>query len=199
MTDSRFLFAYGSLSEGMVHFNKIAEAVSSSRPAQISGTAYRLQVGFPVVTAEGSDQIPGTLFEIAASDTLWRILDEFHGFNVIQPEKSLYIRRPTEAFCDGNTLNCQIYTINPKKLPRTAQKIEGGDWFRALSEQPPLIEKLTDRQRTYIKRLGASTGREIVPIDMQLYRELMSLEMIVDKGRRLALSSLGQEVYRFLG
>jgi hypothetical protein len=33
---------------------------------------------------------------------------------------------------------------------------------------------------------------------MELYRELMKLELVVDKGRRLALSKLGQEVARYL-
>ena len=60
-------------------------------------------------------------------------------------------------------------------------------------------EVLTDGQRQYILRLGATSGREIVPIDMKLYRELLNLEMIVDKGRRLALSKLGHEVFRYLG
>ena len=40
---------------------------------------------------------------------------------------------------------------------------------------------------------------DIIPIDdLTLYRELMKLELIVDKGRRLALSSLGKEVYNHL-
>jgi hypothetical protein len=62
-----------------------------------------------------------------------------------------------------------------------------------------MTSKLTEKQATYIQRLGRSSGREIVPIDLTLYRELMNLELIVDKGRRLALSKLGQEVFRHLG
>jgi hypothetical protein len=73
-----------------------------------------------------------------------------------------------------------------------------GDWKSLLLNQANLLDKLTERQKTYIQRLGASLGREIVPIDLPLYRELMNLELIVDKGRRLALSKLGQEVYRYL-
>ncbi|MNS72308.1 hypothetical protein D3C72_1057130 [compost metagenome] len=65
-------------------------------------------------------------------------------------------------------------------------------------EEPALTAKLSDKQVTYIQKLGKSSGREIIPIDLTLYRELMNLELIVDKGRRLALSKFGQEVYRHL-
>ncbi len=61
-----------------------------------------------------------------------------------------------------------------------------------------LKNDLSEKQMDYILRLGKVSGREIVPIDLQLYRELMNLEIIVDKGRRLALSKLGHEIYRFL-
>lgn len=57
-----------------------------------------------------------------------------------------------------------------------------------------LMHELTPRQTTYVKRLSQVTGREIVPIDLDLYRELLKLGLIVDKGRRLALSKLGKEV-----
>ena len=83
-------------------------------------------------------------------------------------------------------------------MPATAQKIMGGDWKASLLREPALTEKLTERQRLYVQRLGSTQGREIVPIDLGLYRELMNLELIVDKGRRLALSKLGQEVFRYL-
>jgi hypothetical protein len=67
-----------------------------------------------------------------------------------------------------------------------------------MREEPVFTEKLSEKQKSYVQRLGAISGREIVPIDLGLYRELMNLELIVDKGRRLALSKLGQEVYRYL-
>ncbi len=198
MSDSRRLFAYGSLTEGMVHFDKVSGAVASRDLGTVTGAVYRLQVGFPVVLLDGADQIPGQLLGLQDSDALWRILDEFHGFNPILPEKSLYVRNLVSVQTSAGMEEAYIYTLNPKKLPRTAVPIEGGDWLTQLRNEPPLTQRLTERQVSYIKRLGASTGREIVPIDMQLYRELMGLEIIVDKGRRLALSGFGQEVYRFL-
>ena len=61
-----------------------------------------------------------------------------------------------------------------------------------------IINKLTAKHVNYIKKLGTSSGRDVIPIDLDLYRELLKMELIIDKGRRLALSKLGQEVFRYL-
>lgn len=198
MTEGKF-FVYGSMSEGLVHFEKIREFVLDSKPALIQGKAYRLRVGFPVVLEQGSDAIPGQIVTLKANDLLFALLDQFHGVHSHDAAKSLYWRKTVYAkLAHGEIVAVQTYLLNPAKLPKTATVIEGGDWQQTLVSEPPLIEKLTERQRAYIQRLGASTGREIVPIDLSLYRELMNLEIIVDKGRRLALSKLGHEVYRHL-
>lgn len=59
-------------------------------------------------------------------------------------------------------------------------------------------EQLTEKQRQYIVKLGNSSGRDILPINLDLYRELIKLELVKDKGRRLALTTLGQDVFRSL-
>lgn len=198
MTEGKF-FVYGSMTEGLVHFEKIREFVLDSESAMIQGRAYRLKVGFPVVLEQGSDAIPGQIVTLKSNDLLLALLDQFHGVHPQDAGKSLYWRKTVYAkLAHGAIVAAQTYLLNPAKLPKTATVIEGGNWQQALLSEPSLIEKLTDRQRAYILRLGASTGREIVPIDLPLYRELMNLEIIVDKGRRLALSKLGHEVYRHL-
>jgi gamma-glutamylcyclotransferase (GGCT)/AIG2-like uncharacterized protein YtfP len=192
-------FVYGSMTEGLVHFEKIKEFVTASKPARARGKAYRLQVGFPVFVENGADFVPGSLLDLKANSLLINILDEFHGFNQDEPEKSLYFRKEVDVEVDGNLQKAWSYTLNPTKLPKSATVIEGGDWVTSLKNEPALTEKLTERQKGYICRLGAISGREIVPInDLSLYRELMNLELIVDKGRRLALSKLGHEVHRYL-
>ena len=200
MTATRF-FVYGSMSEGMVHFSKIADFVMSSVPATIKATAYRLKVGFPALVQEERNRVRGHLVELKTSDLLQHLLDEFFGFNKLDPEKSLYSRHKTLVDVEGSSEKAEawVYFLNPKKLPLNAKLIEDGDWEKSLNEEPLMVNKLTERQVHYIQRLGKSTGREIVPIDLPLYRELMGLELIVDKGRRLALSKLGHEVYRHLG
>jgi hypothetical protein len=53
---------------------------------------------------------------------------------------------------------------------------------------------LSSRQANYVKKLGQISGRDILPIDLDLYRELMKLGLIIDKGRRLALTELGKKI-----
>jgi len=198
MTTTRF-FVYGSLCEGMVHFSKIQSFIVSSVPAQIRGTAYRLKVGFPVLINSGADLISGHLVELKSSDLLIGLLDEFYGVCQMDPSKSLYHRQEILVSAgESGVEKAWAYFLNPLKLPANAEAIHGGDWLKSLEEQPALTQKLTEKQKCYISKLGNSSGREIVPIDLQLYRELMNLELIIDKGRRLALSKLGHEVYRHL-
>lgn len=199
MTTTRF-FVYGSLSEGMIHFSKIQNFVESLSFARIKATAYRLKVGYPVLTKGGSDLVPGQLVELKSSELLLSLLDEFYGHSRYDSDKSLCSREEVDVYTEGSSepVKAWAYFLSPLKLPVNASLIQGGDWKRSIEEQPVLTSKLTERQATYIQRLGRTTGREIVPIDLTLYRELMNLELIVDKGRRLALSKLGQEVYRHL-
>lgn len=198
MTEMKF-FIYGSMSEGLVHFQKIEDFITGSVPAKIRGSVYRLKVGYPVVLETGADLVPGQLMGLKASELLINLLDEFHAFDRQNESRSLFFRREIEVFLDdGTKVLAWTYLLNPEKLPQNASLIEGGDWKTNLAQNAPLTEKLTDRQRAYIQRLGNSTSREVIPIDLSLYRELMNLEIIVDKGRRLALSKIGHEVFRYL-
>lgn len=200
MTEVNF-FVYGSMSEGLVHFEKIKDFVVSSVAARAKGMAYRLKVGFPVMLPNGQDWVPGNLLKIKAPELLVSLLDQFHGVCFNDEGKSLYFRKEIEIVTEtGMIEKAFCYLLNPLKLPKTATKIPNGDWISSLQTEPTLIEKLNERQKHYIAKLGKVIGREIIPInDLGLYRELMNLELIVDKGRRLALSKLGHEVFRYLG
>ena len=199
-------FVYGSMSQGLVHFNKIKEFILDSQNAFINGTAYRLQVGYPVLTEDGSDLVAGEIVTLKMPDLLLSLLDEFHGFKQLSLTESLYFRKQTKVTLEDNIPNSPskkqetawVYFLNPSKLPKGAQKIESGDWKACLASQPLLTKQLTERQKNYISKLGSCSGREIVPIDLDLYLELIKLEIVVDKGRRLALSKLGHEIYRYL-
>lgn len=193
------IFIYGSFSEGLVHFDKIKNFIQRSEEAHITGSVYRLPVGFPVVIEQGADQVPGTLVTLnSESNLLLTLLDEFHGFREGVSQQSLHFRKAVFVQTSIAVVEAFVYFLNPSKLPSLSKKIAHGDWRQSLQSQPALTNKINEKQKSYILRLGSTKGREIVPIDLPLYRELMSLELIVDKGRRLALSKLGQEVYRFL-
>lgn len=204
MTTMRF-FVIGSWTEGMLHFQKLRPFIVSYEPATIQAKAYRLPVGFPVLVAQiaesnADDEILGQLVELKFDATLLALMDSLHGVNAKDPAKGLHQRLTAKITkTSGEIDDAQIYFFNPKKLSAKAVRIAGGIWKDSLVQNPPLTEQLTEKQKSYVLKLGSIKGREILPInDLPLYRELMKLELIVDKGRRLALSSLGKEVYNNL-
>lgn len=193
------LFVYGSFVEGRVHHKKLSQFIKGETKAFAQGTAYRLPVGFPVLSSQGVDWVPGQIVEIEGPEILFKLLDEFHGLNSTAKEKSLFFRESVQVKRQsGEIETIDAYVINPAKLTSSAKKIENGDWPADLSQNPSLLHHLTEKQKDYIHKLGSSTGREIVPIDLNLYRELMKLDLIVDKGRRLALTKLGKDLYKYL-
>jgi gamma-glutamylcyclotransferase (GGCT)/AIG2-like uncharacterized protein YtfP len=197
-------FAIGSWTEGMLHFQKLRPFIVSYQPAILKALAYRLPIGFPVLVAENNgilgDQITGQLIELTHDATLLALMDTLHGVNAIDQAKGLHQRQSVKIIkSSGEEDEVQAYFFNPKKLNSKAVRIMGGVWQESLALNPPLTDTLSEKQKTYVLKLGAVKGRDIVPInDLTLYRELMKLELIVDKGRRLALSSLGKEVYNHL-
>jgi gamma-glutamylcyclotransferase (GGCT)/AIG2-like uncharacterized protein YtfP len=186
------------MTEGMVHFDKIKDFIKSIKPAYIKGSVYRMKIGFPAASLCGQDIIHGQLLELSVSDLMWHILDSFFGYNSQEPKNGLFLKENTYVMCGEEMHNAWVYVLSSGKEYSGLQLIEGGDWSSAMKEAPPLTEKLSEKQKSYVLKLGSSSGREIVPIDMNLYRELLSLEIIVDKGRRLALSKLGIEIYKML-
>lgn len=194
-------FVFGSYAEGSVHWSRVAPFVDKIVPAAIRASVWRLKVGFPVLMRDGDDLIEGQLLELKGSDLLWSLLDEFHGCNILAPEIGLHRRLEVDVIpnASGQAERAWAYFLNPHKLPKSASRVKEGRWREALATDPPLVARLSERQKEYLRKLAGASGREIVPInDLSLYRELMNLELIVDKGRRLALSRFGQEVVRYL-
>ncbi|OQW50592.1 MAG: hypothetical protein A4S09_02020 [Proteobacteria bacterium SG_bin7] len=194
------LFVYGSFSEGMVHFAKISNYILETFPAQVRGTIYQLEVGYPVLVDGGNDIVFGSVVKLKDADLLYKILDEFHGYSLTEPNKSLYLRSSFVANKVPSMEEIRVlgYTLNPVKLPRGATKISDGNWLRAMSEQPSILNTLTERHKGYIKKLAESDRRETIVYPLDVCRDLERMQIIVDKGRRFALTNLGKEVSRFI-
>ena len=193
------LFVCGAFCKGMVHFGKIESFILDVEVASVRGTVLRTPVGYPAMLSEGNDLIKGDLLTLKPSEVLLALLDEFHGFSPFQADKNLNFKESIEATLEsGEVVGAHRYVLNPQRIPKNTKVIEGGDWKADLISSPPLSDGLTEVQAIYVKKLGTSKGRDIVPINIDLYRQLMSLELIVDKGRRLALSKLGKEVFKYL-
>lgn len=193
------LFVYGSLMKGMVHHNKVAALVKEIRPALCEGSLYRLPVGYPAMV-EGPGTVHGELLTLNSFKDIIKLLDEFEGFSPSNPDKSLYLRieKPVMFEPGKKGVTSFVYVLNKTKLPKEATLIDSGNYRSAMATQPPLSTQLSESQKRYILKLGASSGRDIVPINLDIYRDLLNRGLIVDKGRRLALTNLGAEVYRYL-
>ena len=199
MTTMRF-FMIGSWTEGMLHFQKLMPFIVSYETATIQATVYRLPIGFPVLTESKTQTISGQFIELTVDPTLLALMDTVQGVKASEPNKGLHYRaKAVVTKASGQIDEAEVYYYNPKKLTSQAKLIADGQWKKSIEENRPLPLQLSERQKTYVLKLGAVKGRDIIPInDLTLYRELMKLELIVDKGRRLALSSLGKEVYNHL-
>lgn len=193
------LFVYGSFMKGMVHHGKLASTVTEIKSATCEGILYRLPVGYPAMV-EGNGTVKGDLLTLENFKELLPLMDEFEGFSPLNPEKSLYTRleKPVQVEGSNKAVMTQVYFLNPAKLPKEAKIIESGDYRASMASQSPLPLQLTDSQKKYILKLGASSGRDIVPINLDIYRDLLNKGLIVDKGRRLALTNLGTDVFKFL-
>lgn len=190
-------FLYGVYDEDQKCFSRFKNLIVESQPAYVKGTLCLLNCGLPVLKEEGDNLVSGTLVELNVSDTSWAVLDTLNGYQASAPKKSFMVRKNIDVYIsEGAPLEAQTYVLNPEKKNMVAEEITCSDWQQQSSTE--LLEQLTERQRTYIQKLSRAKGREIIPVDMALYRELMSLELIVDKGRRLALTKLGQEISLFL-
>lgn len=55
------IFIYGSLAQGNIHFSKFFNEENIVKDVLIKGAAYRLEVGYSVISTEGSQMVPGDL------------------------------------------------------------------------------------------------------------------------------------------
>lgn len=198
MTYSFFL--YGVYDEDQQCHSRFKEFIVSKDKGYVKGALYQLNCGLSLMSTEGSSLIPGHFVHMEFPETYLSVLDALCGYDMASPKKCFVTRKPVDVFgLESASQQAQAYCLNGEK------KISGLRFIGEEHVQPAmfshtdsLIDKLTERQKTYIQKLAQARGREIVPVDMALYRELMSLELIVDKGRRLALTKLGSEISLFL-
>ena len=197
---TKSIFAYGSFAEGMPHYSRLAKYVLKTTPAYVFGTLARFPHGLPILYPEGTQKICGQVCELKDFDSALAMVDHIMGFSMVEPNKSSILRSVHAVSTVDSDVPQMIetYLVNPQKLPQGTQWIPDGDWQASWQKNPPLFSRLTEGQKTYIQKLGSCSGRDIVPINLTLYRELISLQLVVDKGRRLALTSLGQDVFRQL-
>ena len=197
---SQYFFSYGSFEKGYVHYPKISQFIVSRKQAFLRAQVLRLNCGYPVVDMSRRESlVPGSLLELDVSENYWSILDALLGVDASRPEKGFFQRVTEDVLVENySKLPCQVYCLGTGVAVDSFRPIPQGDWKKDMESLPPLSAKLSDRHQKYLFKLSKTKGRDVVPIPMDLYRELLSMELIVDKGRRVALTKLGKEVSLFL-
>lgn len=192
-------FGFGSFAQGQVHFPKIRKLIVSEKTGFVKGQVYRLRCGYPALVPGPGGLVSGPLYDLQAPESYFAVLDALLQVTPQTPGKGLFNRVEISVAIDNfSQVSAFAYCLNPLKVHTTRKIITGGDWQKELKEAPPILSRLQDRQKQYIHKLSRSKGRDIVPIKLDLYRELMNLELIVDKGRRLALTPMGKEAALFM-
>lgn len=178
--------------------NNFQNKIKNIQSGKIIGSLILSRAHKVYLVAAPQYEIVGNVYELDGDMNLtWPVVDEFIGASFIQPHKALFFREEVTVKTEAGDQLTWCYFNNFKKLAQPIEVLSHGRWSEF--ELQPLSKNLTEKQRLYLQKLGAVSGRDIVPIqDLNLYRELMKLELVVDKGRRLALSKLGQEVYKDL-
>lgn len=195
-------FLYGIYAEGQKCFPRFKNLIAEETPrraAYVKGSLSKLSCGLPLLSSQGDQLIPGQLVELNIAENHWPILDAINGYNPSNLKKSLLVRETVEVILpEAASVSAQSYCLNLARTSHSAELLNENECQEVLSQPVGLVEKLTERQKTYLQKLSKAKGREIIPVDMALYRELMSLELIIDKGRRIALTRLGLEISHFL-
>lgn len=193
-------FLYGAYAENQKCYSRFKDFIVQSQIAKVRGSLQLLSCGMGLLDPQGEAWIPGQWVELEAPESYLPLLDTLCGFDPQSLKKSFVVRKTVPVFLASDTLvDAEAYCLNSEKKMVGDRFLSDKEIQDGLARaKGSLIDKLTERQKTYIQKLAQAKGREIVPVDMALYRELMTLELIVDKGRRLALSKLGTEISWFL-
>jgi gamma-glutamylcyclotransferase (GGCT)/AIG2-like uncharacterized protein YtfP len=157
-----------------------------------------LPTGIPVFVPSLENSVSGEVIEFTDSSEASETLDRIHSVFPDRPERSYYVKSAMSAVVGGGAETAFVYHLPISKVPKSAERIQNGDWQKYLAEHTPLPSRLNSEERRWLRHMGDTSHRTAVKLPLAVYRQLVSLSLIVDNGRRLALTPLGREVYRFV-
>jgi gamma-glutamylcyclotransferase (GGCT)/AIG2-like uncharacterized protein YtfP len=134
MTQSRFLFIYGTLRPGsQAQFGRAMRRrlEAESRlvgPATLSGQLINLGRYPGLIETEDKAVVLGDLVKLDAPKKTWPWLDAYEGIDPDKPEASDYVRVVREARRqDGETCASWVYVLQQR--PTRLVPIASGDWL----------------------------------------------------------------------
>ena len=118
---------YGTLKRGLSNHHLIAESVREVVPATIQGRLYDAGP-FPALAA-GTEAVRGEVLmvEPSALPHLLTVLDELEGYDPVDPDGSMYVRRIVSAATDDrDVVAAHAYFYN--RDPAGLRHLPGGLW-----------------------------------------------------------------------
>ena len=193
------VFVYGSFFPENVHYRHFAPFVVSTQIGFVDGQVMRFSCGFPGLKLDKPEfPIEGRLLDLQVPDSFWPVVDAAMGVSHLKRHQGFFRRVDVEVRVDNfSKVKAYTYALTEWAEKRLAEPIERGLWRRALSASSSPLSRLTEKQVSYLRQLDQAQGRDTLPISMNLYQELLNLELIADRGRRLALTPLGKEMAFF--
>ena len=131
MTTREHLFVYGTLMPGHPAHELLAAYVLEARPAWTAGRLYLLPAGYPGLVDSPEGEAHGQVL-ILRAPAPWPALDEYEGYDVDDPLRSLYVRkvRPVHGAGDVTEAHCYVMPAEsePGIIAAGAEVLPGGRW-----------------------------------------------------------------------
>lgn len=128
-----YLFVYGSLRRDAKHdvFSKIEDHIDYVGRGYFTGELFDLGKYPGAIEAEDG-KVKGEVYAIADHrNEIFRLLDNYEGYNRNNLHKSLFIRkRTTIKLSNGKKISVWIYLYNRPERIRKAKPISSGDYLR---------------------------------------------------------------------
>ncbi len=114
--NSDYLFVYGTLQQDLDNemskfLSQYSEVVSKGF---ILGKLYKIS-WFPGAISSDvtSEHVYGTVYKLKHISETFKVLDDYEGFDVEQPNESLFKRKITTVFLEnGNSIDAWVYLYN---------------------------------------------------------------------------------------
>ena len=133
---SLVVFTYGTLKPGEERFYIIEPYLSSTKNAKLYGVQLWDLGAFPGIT-KGDEVVEGTLLEFPEehADRILHTLDRIEGYNEIDPDNSLYIRKEVVVETEEGKVKCFTYFLQNKSSKvsvflSSVRKMEETSWTR---------------------------------------------------------------------
>jgi gamma-glutamylcyclotransferase (GGCT)/AIG2-like uncharacterized protein YtfP len=124
--DATYLAVYGTLRPGLAlpdQPRELAELLSDRGPCVLAGVLHDLGA-YPGLRT-GAGRVNGQLYELDDPARAFDILDVYEGFDPVDPDRSLYVRRRVPLL--EPSVEAWVYLYNREPDPMSV--INSGDWL----------------------------------------------------------------------